>query len=57
LLKLAHQWNTQGKLNKVAAIGLAALSIHILTPAAENLRNSGKLSRTFTMAFASKMKG
>lgn len=28
-----------------------------ITPAAENLRNSGKLSRTFTMAFASKLRG
>jgi hypothetical protein len=28
-----------------------------ITPAVENLRNSGKLSRTFTMAFASKLKG
>tara|TARA_R110000868_G_scaffold374945_1_gene639402 strand:- start:3035 stop:3469 length:435 start_codon:yes stop_codon:yes gene_type:complete len=28
-----------------------------ITPAAEKLSNSGKLSRTFTMAFASKLKG
>lgn len=28
-----------------------------LTPAVESLKNSGKLSRTFTMAFASMLKG
>jgi len=28
-----------------------------ITPAVEKLRNSGKLSRTFTMAFASKLRG
>jgi hypothetical protein len=35
----------------------SGVSYPYLTPAVESLKNSGKLSRTFTMAFASMLKG
>jgi hypothetical protein len=35
----------------------AGVKYPYLTPAVESLKNSGKLSRTFTMAFASMLKG